>query len=252
MYHNKHAAIIVEHANHSTSQKAIQAISLSHPELSATIVDDLRQILQNERQHTHTQRIPIHNQPHNQLANSRETTEPMETNHNYTYRLRNVPGSINLSMIRSHLSYYGPVADLQEVDYLPLTHREVLCTFASSANLRLLEHIWAVNIQGYNISIANAQFSAQQLDYRKHYVVGFRGFHYQTTESQALRLLRPYGGMTCYFHQNLAYIGFKTYDQMIAACQLRLYTDDDRLLTGRPRIAYLPSGSEANGSLSDA
>jgi len=43
--------------------------------------------------------------------------------------------------------------------------------------------------------------------------------------------------MTCYFHQNLAYIAFKTYDQMIATCQLRLYMEDDRLLTGRPRIA---------------
>ncbi len=176
----------------------------------------------------------------------------MESNHNYTYRLRNVPGSINLSLIRSHLSYYGPVVDLQEVDHLPPNHREVLCTFDSSANLRLLEHIWAVNIQGYNISIANVRFSAQQLDYRKQYVAGFRGFHHQTTESQALRQLRPYGRMTCYFHQNLAYIGFKTYDQMIAACQLRLYTDDDRLLTGQPRIAYLPSDFEANDSSSDA
>src|SRR6266542_2562912 len=57
--------------------------------------------------------------------------------------------------------------------------------------------------------------------------------------------------MTCYFHQNLAYIGFKSYDQMIAACQLRLYTEDDRLLTGRPRIAY-PTPASDNQDVSAA
>jgi len=220
MYHDKQAAIIVEHANHITSQQAAQALSLSHPELSVTLVEDLRQIIQQERPHTHTQRLYSHIQHNIQFATSRESIEPTVPTHNYTYRLRNVPGSINLATIRSHLSYYGPVTDVQEVEHLPLTHREVLCTFDSDANLKLLQHIWAVNIQGYNISIANAQFSDQQLDYQKKYVAVFRGFHYRFTESQALRLLRPYGGMTCYFHQNLAYIGFKTYDQMIAACRL--------------------------------
>ncbi len=43
--------------------------------------------------------------------------------------------------------------------------------------------------------------------------------------------------MTCYFHQNLAYIAFKTYDQMIFACRLRLYTDEDRLITGKLRLS---------------
>ncbi len=40
--------------------------------------------------------------------------------------------------------------------------------------------------------------------------------------------------MSCYFHQNLAFIAFKSADQMQSVCQLRLYTEDDRLLTGRP------------------
>ncbi len=106
----------------------------------------------------------------------------------FTYRLRRVPGSIKLIDIQNHLSYYGNIINIQEVDNLPHPRREVLCTFDPSANHRLIAHIWAVNIRGYNLSIANARFSDQQLDYRKQYVVSFRGFTYQITESQALRL----------------------------------------------------------------
>ncbi len=77
--------------------------------------------------------------------------------------------------------------------------RELLITFNHNAKQSLLDQIRAVNIYGYNISIARAHLTDSQLKYRQQFVVGFRGFHYQTTESQALRLLRPYGGMTCYF-----------------------------------------------------
>ena len=66
----------------------------------------------------------------------------------------------------------------------------------------------------------------QQLDYRKLHVAGFRGFAHTVTASQALRILRPYGGMTCYFHQNVAYVAFKTEDQMHNVYSLRLYTDE--------------------------
>jgi len=34
----------------------------------------------------------------------------------------------------------------------------------------------------------------------------------------------------------MAYIAFKTDEQMQSVCRLRLYTDDNRLLTGRPRV----------------
>ncbi len=48
--------------------------------------------------------------------------------------------------------------------------------------------------------------------------------------------------MSCYFHQNLAFIAFRTKEQMLDACQLRLYTEDDRLITGQPRLEQrLPS-----------
>jgi len=126
---------------------------------------------------------------------------------------------------------------MQEVDNLLPLQREMIITFDHNVKHSLLEHIWAVNIQGYNISIAKAHLSNSQLNYRHQYVVGFRGFHHKITESQALRLLRPYGGMTCYFHQNLAFIAFKSADQMHSVCRLRLYTKDDRLLTGRPKFA---------------
>jgi len=42
--------------------------------------------------------------------------------------------------------------------------------------------------------------------------------------------------MTCYFHQNLAYIAFKSAKQMHSVCSLRIFTDNDRLLTGRSRF----------------
>ena len=42
--------------------------------------------------------------------------------------------------------------------------------------------------------------------------------------------------MSCHFHQNLAFIAFKTADQMHSVCNLWLYTDNNRLLTRRPRV----------------
>ena len=104
------------------------------------------------------------------------------------------------------------------------------------AKLSLLNHIWTVNIQGYNISIAQSYLTDSQLEYRKIHVAGFKGFYYKTTESQALRLFRLYGGMSCYFHQNIVYVAFQTADQMHAVCHLRLFMEDDRLLTGCPRF----------------
>ena len=153
-----------------------------------------------------------------------------------TYRLRFVLHLISQTALQTHLSYYGLIDDMQEVDNLPAPQWEILCTFNPATNFRLLNSIWAVNVQGYNLSITKAHLTTTQLDYRKQHVAGFRGFNHRTTESQALRLFRPYGGMSGYFHQNIAYIAFKTYDQMMSACRLRLYTDDDRLITGKPRL----------------
>ena len=56
MYHDKQAAIIMEHANQSAMQQAAHSISLSHPDLEITVIKDLRQILNKERNNTHTQR----------------------------------------------------------------------------------------------------------------------------------------------------------------------------------------------------
>ncbi len=154
-----------------------------------------------------------------------------------TYQLRYVPLFLNHGDIHNNLSYYDTITNIQEVNNLPSTQREILITFDHYAKLSLLDHIWSVNIKGHNISIAKAHLSISQLDYRQHYVVGFKGFNHKTTESQALRLLRPYGSMSCHFHNNLAYIAFKSADQMHAVCRLRLYTDDDRLLSGRPRFS---------------
>ncbi len=50
--------------------------------------------------------------------------------------------------------------------------------------------------------------------------------------------------MSCYFHQNIAYIAFKTAEQMYSVCDLRLYAEDDRLLSGRPRVSRANYTSE--------
>ena len=42
--------------------------------------------------------------------------------------------------------------------------------------------------------------------------------------------------MTCYFHQNIAYVAFKTEELMNKVCNLRIYADDNTLLRGRPRL----------------
>jgi len=42
--------------------------------------------------------------------------------------------------------------------------------------------------------------------------------------------------MSYYFHQNIAFIAFKSVEQIQSVCRLRLYTEDDHLLTGRPHF----------------
>ncbi len=51
--------------------------------------------------------------------------------------------------------------------------------------------------------------------------------------------------MSCYLYQNIAYIAFKTEEQMHSVCNLRLYTEDDRLLSGRPRVYRANHTSES-------
>src|SRR6266540_4076684 len=154
----------------------------------------------------------------------------------YSYRLKYVPLSLNHDDLIFNLLYYGQIESIQEIENLPSTQREILIIFDKHARINLLDHIWAVNVREHNISLIKAHLTDFQLDYRKLHVVGFKGFNYKTMESQALRVFRPYGGMSCQLHQNIAYIAFKTAEQMQSVCQLRLYTDDDRLITRHPRV----------------
>ena len=236
-YHDHSAAIIVEFSNYNYSSQAHQTIVAQFPELIVSIIDDLRQILSNTQSScSHTPRYSKHHQDTTLSDNftAQHRTHIVDTC--ASYRLRYIHPSLSHVNIQSNFSYYGHIESIQEVENLPPTQREVIITFDSEARLSLLDQIWAVNIKGHNISIAKASLTDSQLDYRKKYVVSFKGFHYRTTESQALRLIRPYGGMYCHFHQNIAYVAFKSSDQMHAVCGLRLYTDDGRLLSGRPRF----------------
>ncbi len=66
--------------------------------------------------------------------------------------------------------------------------------------------------------------------------MGFKDFFRHITESQALRALRSYGGMTCYVYQNVTYIVFKNADQMHKVCHLHIYIDENNLLYSHPLI----------------
>src|SRR6266540_232233 len=237
MYHDRQAAVIVEYDNQQSSLHAQLTINDTHLDIDITNVTDLRTILSHQHSNiSHTPRYQELSRYANQHMDVSVQHVSSDESPQYTYRLRYVPLSLKHDDIKHNLSYYGKIVQLTEIDHLPPSQREILITFDSQARLSLLDHIWAVNVRGYNISIAKAHLTTTQLDYRKAHVASFKGFNYRTTESQALRLFRPYGGMSCHFHQNIAYLAFKSNEQMHAACQLRLYTDDDRLLSGRPRV----------------
>ena len=114
---------------------------MSHPDLELSIIDDLRQILHKAGDTSHTQRLNRHTQIDHTYSTNQDSREEEANDMPYTYRLRHVPRSINLNEIQNHLSYYDNVTDVQEVENLPHSLREVLCTFDSSANHRLLAHI---------------------------------------------------------------------------------------------------------------
>ncbi len=54
--------------------------------------------------------------------------------------------------------------------------------------------------------------------------------------------------MNCYFYQNIAYIAFKTEEQMHKICDLQIYTDDNTLLIGRPRLQSSGTSHTANST----
>jgi len=84
-YHDKQAAIIVEHATHITTQQAVHSLSLSHPDLETTTIDDLRQLLNKDEYHTYTQRLPSLNHLNHQFTDRRDHTDVGMTDQNYTY-----------------------------------------------------------------------------------------------------------------------------------------------------------------------
>ncbi len=77
----------------------------------------------------------------------------------FTYCLRHVPLSLSHMNLQSNLSYYGMIVRIQKVNNLPPTQRELLIMFDNNAKHSLLNNIWTVNIQGHNISIANAHLT---------------------------------------------------------------------------------------------
>ncbi len=174
MYHDKQTAIIVEHDRQIHSQQAVHTLSFSHPDFETILIDDLKQIINNADSSTsHTLRYHSQMQIDQHTSNEVDQTEHQENVNEYTYRLRHVLSSISQEVILSHLTYYREVIDLQEDDNLLSSQRKILYTFHLTTNLRLLDHIWAVNIHGYNISIAKAHYKSSQLDYRKQHVAGF-------------------------------------------------------------------------------
>src|SRR6266498_1151460 len=149
MYHDHHAAIIVEYDNQISSQQAQQILQSAHPDLDSTYIEDMRTILNYTSTSTHyTPRLS--NATYLSPSQSRETSSihiNASTKQNmYTYRLINVPFTINHRDISYNLSYYGQIEQLQEIDDLPPTKRELLITFDKHAHISLLDNIWTVNV----------------------------------------------------------------------------------------------------------
>src|SRR6266540_354759 len=128
-----------------------------------------------------------------------------------THRLRAVPQRavpqhIHHNDITRNLSYYGDIQQISDTNITPdRNSRDDIVMFDPSAKLTLLNSIWSVNIKGVNICIAPNTMNNQQLKYRQTHVAGFTG---------------------------------KSADNMQRACQLRLYYDNQYLITGRPRIFH--------------
>ncbi len=203
MYHDHHATVIVEFNDPLLSQQAQQKIQVTNPDLDIIHVKDMRTIINHSRSSTeHTPRSD------NTISYAPPDIDDLDLRESslaypeHSYRLKYVPLSLTHDDIRFNLSYYGHIELIQEIANLPSTQREVQIIFDRHARFQLLDHIWAVNVREYNIPIAKAHLSDDQLAYRKLHIAGFKGFNYKTTESQALRLFRPYGGMSCHLQQN--------------------------------------------------
>ncbi len=221
MYHDHQAAVIVEFVNQQLSQQAQQIINNTHPDIDITNVIDMRLILNHSRSlSTH---IPRYYASSTQSTHSMNTLEPHETSSDYsqfTYHLRHVLLMLKHEDIIHNLSYYDHIEQIHEIDNLPSIQREILITFDEQAKISLLDHIWAINVRGHNISLTKAHLTDSQLKYHNLHVTSFKSFSYKTTESQALRVFRPYENMSYQLHQNIAYIAFKTNDQMLSVCNL--------------------------------
>ena len=72
-----------------------------------------------------------------------------------------------------------------------------------------LHQQWCINFYGKYLRIAYNDTTINELKERSKYVIGYKGFEHQTTPVKALRLLRPYGGKSCYIHNWIFYIGFE-------------------------------------------
>jgi len=238
LFHNDQAQIALEFINRSSLNQAQQLFNKDHPTLSFHIVEDFRQLLSPPRPHSHQHRFP-HTSPSSppSTLNANVHNDIINPTDGQSYRLRRVPNNLHINDIQRNLSYYGSILNIQLTDSPPHSNfMNYIIIFDQSAKLALLNIVWSVNIKGYNISIAPAHLSDTQIAYRKEHVAGFKGFPSTTTASQALRTLRPYGGLNCYFHQNIAYIAFKSADIMHRACKLRLYYDEHYLIQGLPRL----------------
>ena len=146
------------------------------------------------------------------------TTDFQNTDIFQYFHLR-CPKQIHNDDIIRNLTYYGSIIDLCKESFLPNGNFSTYkATFDNSVNFKLLTIIWNVNIKGYNIFITFAHLIDQQIAYHKHYIVGFQGFFHHITECQAFYTIHLYGGLNCYFDQNITYITFKSANLMHWVC----------------------------------
>src|SRR3989337_759170 len=151
------------------------------------------------------------------------------------YKLKAVPHNITTTQIADSLNYFGNITDITEHFKNKFDNqRDVTITFQSTNTNKWLFKTWSVNINGQCIRIAHNDESSDSLKARNNFVAGFKGFKNNTTPAHALRSLRPFGGKSCYFHNNIAYINFETKTEMDKACSQPINVKNQTLY-GKPR-----------------
>lgn len=222
---NTNTYIIIEFTDHKNFFLATHKFNHEKAPASISLFQDSRQAIDNDK---------------SQMSNMPQSQS--------TFILRQVHYTTTRQHIYRTLSYYGNITRIddkynQRFD----NYRNVHVTFDSKNLKQEINNLWSVNIYGNCIRISDIRLNIQQLKDRNKFVAGFKGFHKKLTSSQAIRALKPFGGKTCYFHNNIAYIAFESKDAMDKAVQATILHQGYKIVgkyrNSSPQQTSLPNNS---------